>query len=86
MHGQRAPVVGRISMDLVTVNVTAIADVAVGDEVILLGGQGEDEISAEEIARKLGTISYEVFCNVGARVPRLYRDGGDRRFRTRFDK
>jgi len=69
VRGQRAPVVGRVSMDLVTVDVTDVPGAAAGDEVVLLG----DGITAEELAAKLDTISYEVFCNVSARVPRLYR-------------
>jgi alanine racemase len=75
VRGQRAKIVGRVSMDLVTIDVTSIDGVSVGDEVVLLGRQGDDEISAEEIAGRLGTISYEVLCSVGARVPRIYRDG-----------
>ena len=73
VRGRRAPVVGRVSMDLVTIDVTDIDGVAVGDEVVLLG----DSITAEEIAAKIGTISYEVFCNVSARVPRVYRAAND---------
>ncbi len=69
VRGQRAPVVGRVSMDLVTIDVTDVPDVQVGDEVVLLG----DGVTAEELAAKLDTISYEVFCNVSARVPRVYR-------------
>jgi len=69
VRGQRAPVVGRVSMDLVTIDVTDVAGAALGDEVVLLG----DGLTAEELAAKLDTISYEVFCNVGARVPRVYR-------------
>ncbi len=75
IRGRRAPVVGRVSMDLVTVDVTELEGVSVGDEVVLLGRQGDEEISAEEIAGRLGTISYEVLCSIGARVPRVYRDG-----------
>jgi alanine racemase len=74
VRGKRAPVVGRVSMDLVTIDVTDIDDAAVGDEIVLLGRQGNDEIPAEEIAAKLDTISYEVFCGIGKRVPRVYRD------------
>jgi alanine racemase len=74
VRGKRAPVVGRVSMDLVTIDVTGIDDAAVGEEVVLLGRQGSDEIPAEEIAAKLDTISYEVFCGIGKRVPRIYRD------------
>jgi alanine racemase len=68
IRGQRAPVVGRVSMDLVTIDLTDIPDAAVGDEVILLG----DGITAEEIAKRSQTISYEVFCRISARVPRVY--------------
>jgi alanine racemase len=72
VRGVRAPVVGRVSMDLVTVDVTDVDGAAVGDEVVLLGRQGTEEISAEEHALKTGTIAYEVFCRISARVPRLY--------------
>jgi alanine racemase len=72
VRGQRAPVVGRVSMDLVTIDVTDIPDAALGDEVVLLG----EGITAEELARKTQTISYEVFCRISARVPRVYRPAG----------
>ena len=72
VRGKRAPVVGRVSMDLTTIDVTDIEDAALGDEVVLLGRQGNDEIAVEELARKLDTISYEVFCAVGKRVPRVF--------------
>jgi alanine racemase len=62
-------------MDLCMVDVTDIPEIAVGDEVVLLGRQGDVEISADELARRLDTISYEVFCGVSSRVPRLYLDG-----------
>jgi alanine racemase len=68
VRGQRVPVVGRVSMDLVTIDVTGVEGVAPGDEVVLLG----DGITADEIASRIGTISYEVFCNVSARVPRVF--------------
>lgn len=86
VRGRRVPVVGRVSMDLVTLDVTDDPDAAVGDEVTLLGVQGEDELTAEELAAKLGTISYEVLCNVSARVPRVYLDGDVVSVRTRFDE
>ena len=86
VRGRRAPVVGRVSMDLATIDVTDVPGAAAGDEVVLLGRQGEAEIAVEELAAKLDTISYEVFCNVGARVPRVYLDGdGVASIRTRFD-
>jgi alanine racemase len=87
VRGQRAPVVGRVSMDMVTIDVTDVDGVAVGDEVVLMGREGEAEIAVEELAAKLDTISYEVFCGVSARVPRVYRDGESViRVRTRFDE
>jgi alanine racemase len=82
--GKRAPVVGRVSMDLVTIDVTEIAGAAIGDEVVLLGRQGGEEMSADEMAAKIGTISYEVLCGVSARVPRVYRDGERVQIRSRF--
>jgi alanine racemase len=80
VRGQRAPVVGRVSMDLVTIDVTDIPTTSIGDEVVLLG----DGITTEELAKRSQTISYEVFCRISARVPRLYTEGGAFRVRSRF--
>ena len=63
--GLRAPVVGRISMNLTLVDVTDLPEVRVGDEAVLLGQQGEEEISADEVAGWMDTISYEVLCLFG---------------------
>ncbi|MEQ8216492.1 MAG: alanine racemase C-terminal domain-containing protein, partial [Smithellaceae bacterium] len=76
IHGKRAPVVGRISMDLCTIDITHIPDCAVGDEVVLLGKQGGEYISANEIAAKAKTISYEVLCALGKRAPRIFLQKG----------
>jgi Alr-MurF fusion protein len=70
IHGKRAPLVGRVSMEKTAVNVTDIEGVSIGDEVVLLGKQGEDAITAEEVAKRWGTIAYEVVTSVMARVPR----------------
>ncbi|NIS82239.1 MAG: alanine racemase [Anaerolineales bacterium] len=70
--GQRAPVVGRVCMDQCMVQLDAIPDVKAGDEVVLIGQQGEERISAEEVAERWGTINYEVTCGIGARVPRVF--------------
>ena len=59
-------------MDQIMVDVSEIPEASVGDEVVLMGQQGDEEISAEEIAGLLGTISYEVLCSPSARVPRVY--------------
>ncbi len=72
LHGLRAPLVGRVSMEKIIVNVSHIPGVAIGDEAVLLGGQGQDEISAEEIAEWLGSNNYEVVCTVAPRVTRSY--------------
>ena len=73
VRGKRAPVIGRVTMDYVMVDATDIPGVSTGDEVVLLGKQGRERITAEEIAEKIHTISYEVFCSVGKRVPRVYK-------------
>ncbi|MDF1563382.1 MAG: alanine racemase [Deltaproteobacteria bacterium] len=70
VHGQRCPVIGRVCMDLMMIDVTDVPEAAVGDEVVLLGAQGEGFIGADELAERAGTISYEVLCGVGPRVPR----------------
>jgi alanine racemase len=70
IHGQRAPVIGRISMEKTIVNVSHIHDVAMGDEVVLIGAQGLQRITAEEVGDWLGTINYEVICDVLPRVSR----------------
>ena len=61
-------------MNHTMVDVTGVEDVAVGDEVVLLGAQGKERITSEEIATKIGTISYEVYCNIGKSNRRVYAD------------
>lgn len=72
IRGRRAPVAGTVCMDWILVDVTAIPDVAVGDRVTLLGRDGDECITALEWADKIGTITYEVFCNISKRVPRVF--------------
>jgi alanine racemase len=72
VRGKLAPVVGRVSMDLTLVDVTDVPDVAIDDEVTLLGRVGELSITAEDIAEIVGTISYEITCGISPRVPRVY--------------
>jgi alanine racemase len=78
--GKRRPLAGVVTMDQIMIDCGAVgsAEVGVGDEVVLLGRQGEEEIGADEWAGLLGTISYEVLCDIGPRVPRVLlgeRDG-----------
>jgi len=72
IRGKRARIVGRVSMDVTSVDVTEIPGVQVGDEVVILGTQGGERITADDHARIAGTIAYEILCGINARVPRLY--------------
>ena len=78
VRGARAPIVGSVSMDMTMVDVTDVPQVRVGDECVVLGSQkgtaGEASITAEELARTLGTIPWEVLTSVSRRVPRFYRE------------
>lgn len=76
IEGRRAQIVGRICMDQIMVNVTDIPDVKMGSEVVILGKCGELNYTADEMAKDLGTIGYEVICNISKRVQRFYRTHG----------
>ncbi len=71
IRGQRAPVVGRVTMDMSLVDVTDVPGAALHDEVVLLGAQGGLRLAAEELAALSDTIPYEIMCGIGARVPRV---------------
>jgi alanine racemase len=73
IRGRRAPIVGSVCMDMIMVDVTG-RDVSPGDEVVLIGRQDEDEITAREIAAAIGSIAWEVLCRLGSRVERTYVD------------
>ncbi len=72
VRGCFAPIVGRVSMDLTIIDVTDVPNVELGDEVILIGEQNGLKISAEDLAERIGTISYEIVTGVSARVPRVF--------------
>ena len=74
VNGQPAPVVGRVCMDQTVVDVTRIPGVKMGDEVTVFGPRGAD--TADSVARKTGTINYEVVCGIARRVPRVYLKNG----------
>jgi alanine racemase len=76
IHGRRAPIVGRVCMDQFVVDVSHIPTVRVHDEVVLIGRQGEELITAEEVARWAETINYEVTTSLLPRVVRIYLKGG----------
>lgn len=66
VHGKRCPVVGRVSMNMITVEVTDLEDVKIGDEVVMVGNQREERITIDELAERAGTISYELACLIGS--------------------
>ena len=75
VRGRRVPLVGRVSMDSVCADVTDVPGVGYDDEIVLLGGQGEERITASDLARLRGSIPNEVFCAFGPRLPRVARQG-----------
>ena len=77
IRGRRVPIVGAVSMDMMTVDVTGLDDVSPGDEVVIIGRQGNEswqQIDAREMAAAIGTIPYEIVCRIGSRIERHYVD------------
>jgi len=72
-RGKRCRVLGNVTMDMMMVDVTRVEDVAVGDEAVLVGRQGDEEITWAELAQVAGTIDYELCTLLQARVPRIYK-------------
>jgi alanine racemase len=75
VDGRRAPIVGAVSMDMLSVDVTGTA-ADPGDEVVFLGEQGGERLTATEMAAAVGTIPYEILCRLGSRIERIYDEGG----------
>lgn len=76
VRGSYAPIVGRVCMDQIMIDVTDIPDVAVKDEVILIGGTDDKYISVEEVAQYANSFNYELVCHIGRRVPHVYHEDG----------
>jgi alanine racemase len=74
INGVKAPVIGRVCMDQCMVQLDGVPNPQVGDEVVLIGLQGDEEITADHLAQTWNTINYEVTCGIGSRVPRIYPD------------
>jgi alanine racemase len=72
VRGQRCAILGRVTMDLMMIDVSQINNAQVGDEVVLLGRDGNEEISCAELAKTAGTIPWEITTRIGARVRRVY--------------
>ncbi len=77
VHGKRCPVLGRISMDSIVIDVTEVEAVQVGDEAVLLGRQGDEMITTGELAKQGGTIVEEICARMAGRLPRVYTENGD---------
>ncbi len=75
--GKMAPIIGRICMDQCMIDISSGHTIDVGDEITIIGKAGEAAITADDLAAHIGTISYEILCAIGRRVPRLYVEGGD---------
>lgn len=72
IRGKKVPVLGRVTMDMIIVDVTDITNISVGDEVVLMGTQGGESITLEDLAAWAGTITYEILCGISKRMPRIY--------------
>jgi alanine racemase len=72
VRGKRCPLLGRVTMDLMVIDVSELADVQVGDDVVLMGRDGSEEIPCSELGEKAGTITWEIVTRIGARVRRVY--------------
>jgi alanine racemase len=77
VRGKRVPIVGSVCMDMTMIDVTGM-DVSTGDEVVIVGEQGGEEIGMREIAASIGTIPYELLCRVGTRIERVYEERASR--------
>ncbi len=77
VHGVRCPILGRVCMDQFMIEVTQVPEAAVGDTVTIFGRDGDDEITADDVADRIGTIGYEVTCLITPRVPRVYVQDGE---------
>jgi len=76
IRGRRVPLVGTVSMDNITVDLGPQPEAEVGERVVLIGSDGDERITAEEVAQRIDTINYEVLCGISARVPRVYHHDG----------
>lgn len=76
-RGERVPVIGRVTMDMTMIDLSAFPDAAAGEEIVIFGRQGEQAISADELAELIGTINYEILCGISKRVARVYLQRGE---------
>lgn len=79
IRGKRVRIAGRVCMDQTIIDVGEVPDVKVGDEIVLIGEQGKEKVSVEEIAKKVNTVPHEVVCRIAERVPRIYLKSNNQR-------
>jgi alanine racemase len=72
IFGKRCPVIGRVTMDQIMVDISHVPGARIGTEAVILGTQGKVSISADDLAKWANTISYEIICSLGNRLPRIY--------------
>ena len=77
IHGKRCPILGRVCMDQMMVDISGVPDAQIGDEVTLVGKNGNDFISVEDVANAAYSFNYEFFCGISRRVPRVYYKNGE---------
>jgi len=84
VHGRRAPIVGRVNMDLTTIDISAIPEAGIDDVAVVIGREQGDSAGADDLAAAAGTIPWEILARLGSRVPRLHREGGRTTLDSRF--
>jgi alanine racemase len=77
LHGHRVPLVGGVTMDALMVDLATVPEARIGDEAVLLGSQGSERITVQELASLRGTVTYDVLTGLRGRLPRVYRGGID---------
>lgn len=78
LHGKRVPQIGRICMDMCMIDISQVPDAKVGDVVTVFGSDGDQTAAVDDLAAQLGTIPYEILCDINKRTPRIYLDGKQR--------
>ena len=84
VHGRRAPIVGRVNMDLTTIDISAIPEAGIDDVAVVIGREQGDSAGADDLAAAAGTIPWEILARLGSRVPRLHREDGRTTLESRF--
>ncbi|MFM8880273.1 MAG: alanine racemase C-terminal domain-containing protein, partial [Verrucomicrobiota bacterium] len=76
LHGRRVPLVGGVTMDALMIDLSSVPKARIGDEAVLLGGQGDDRITVQELAALRGTVTYDLLAGLRGRLPRCFVNAG----------